>query len=157
TPPSSPAATTAPGPGRITATIPGPTRSRGCRTSTTRRPRSSPAARELIAAGRRHGRAIGGDARAWRRPPRSGMRRGPLLMPPAPRRPPPLAPLPLTTPGPPATPNPNAAKFPPRGLNCKVLVFRDAPGVKEWDDLGMAHVDCPLDVGAVQCLKKLRS
>jgi hypothetical protein len=56
-----------------------------------------------------------------------------------------------------APPNPNAAKYPPRGSNCKVLVFRDAPGVKEWDDLGIAHVDCPLDVGAVQCLKKLRT
>jgi hypothetical protein len=55
-----------------------------------------------------------------------------------------------------APPNPNAGKYPPRGANCKVLVFRDAPGVKEWDDLGIAHVDCPLDVGAVQCLKKLR-
>jgi hypothetical protein len=54
-------------------------------------------------------------------------------------------------------PNPNAAKYPPRGLGCKVRVFHEgAPGVKEWDDLGMARVECPLDVGAVQCLKRLR-
>lgn len=56
-----------------------------------------------------------------------------------------------------APPNPNAGKYPPRGINCKVMVFHSAaPGVKEWDDLGVAHVDCPLDLGAVQCLKKLR-
>ena len=54
-------------------------------------------------------------------------------------------------------PNPNAAKYPPRPGSCKVRVFHTAfPDVKEWDDLGMARVDCPLDVGAVQCLKKLR-
>jgi hypothetical protein len=56
-----------------------------------------------------------------------------------------------------APPNPNAAKYPPRGLGCKVLVFHEgAPGVAAWEDLGVAHVDCPLDVGRVQCLKKLR-
>lgn len=55
------------------------------------------------------------------------------------------------------TSNPNAAKYPPRPGGCKVRVFHTpAPGVKEWDDLGVAHVDCPLDVGTVQCLKKLR-
>jgi hypothetical protein len=55
------------------------------------------------------------------------------------------------------SPNPNAAKYPPRPGGCKVRVFHTpAPDVKEWDDLGMAHVDCPLDVGAVQCLKRLR-
>jgi hypothetical protein len=55
------------------------------------------------------------------------------------------------------TSNPNAAKYPPRPGGCKVRVFHTpAPDVKEWDDLGVAHVDCPLDVGAVQCLKKLR-
>ena len=54
-------------------------------------------------------------------------------------------------------PNSNAAKYPPRPGGCKVRVFHTpAPEVKEWDDLGMAHVDCPLDVGAVQCLRKLR-
>jgi hypothetical protein len=53
--------------------------------------------------------------------------------------------------------NPNAAKYPPRPGSCKVRVFHTAaPEVKEWDDLGMAHVDCPLDVGSVQCLKRLR-
>ena len=53
--------------------------------------------------------------------------------------------------------NPNAAKYPPRPGGCKVRVFHTpAPDVKEWDDLGVAHVDCALDVGAVQCLKKLR-
>ena len=51
----------------------------------------------------------------------------------------------------------NAAKYPPRPSGCKVRVFHTpAPDVKEWDDLGVAHVDCYLDVGAVQCLKKLR-
>ena len=51
----------------------------------------------------------------------------------------------------------NAAKYPPRPSGCKVHVFHSpAPDVKEWDDLGVAHVDCYLDVGAVQCLKKLR-
>ena len=55
------------------------------------------------------------------------------------------------------SPNPNAAKYPPRPNGCKVRVFHTpAPDVKEWDDLGVAHVDCYLDVGAVQCLKKLR-
>ena len=56
-----------------------------------------------------------------------------------------------------ATTNPNAAKYPPRGKGCKVRVFYAAvPDVKEWDDLGMASVDCNLDVGAVQCLGRLR-
>jgi hypothetical protein len=55
-------------------------------------------------------------------------------------------------------PNPNAAKYPPRGNNCKVRVYNSAfPGVKEWDDLGVARVDCYLDVGRVQCLKKLQT
>jgi hypothetical protein len=54
--------------------------------------------------------------------------------------------------------NPNAAKYPPRGKGCKVRVFyAAAPEVKEWDDLGMASVDCYLDVGAVQCLSRLRA
>ena len=53
--------------------------------------------------------------------------------------------------------NPNAAKYPPRPGGCKVRVFHTpAPAVKEWDDLGMARVDCELDVGSVQCLRKLR-
>ena len=56
-----------------------------------------------------------------------------------------------------APPNPNAAKYPPRPNGCKIRVFHTAaPDVQEWDDLGVAHVDCYLDVGAVQCLKKLR-
>lgn len=56
-----------------------------------------------------------------------------------------------------APPNSNAAKYPPRPNGCKIRVFHTAaPEVKEWDDLGVAHVDCYLDVGAVQCLKKLR-
>ncbi len=55
------------------------------------------------------------------------------------------------------SPSANAAKYPPRPGGCKVRVFHTpAPEVKEWDDLGVAHVDCYLDVGAVQCLKKLR-
>ena len=55
------------------------------------------------------------------------------------------------------TSNPNAAKYPPRPGGCKIRVFHTpAPDVKEWDDLGVAHVDCPLDVGTVQCLRKLR-
>jgi len=55
------------------------------------------------------------------------------------------------------TTNPNAAKYPPRPGGCKVRVFHTpAPDVKEWDDLGIAHVDCPLDVGSVQCLRRLR-
>ena len=55
------------------------------------------------------------------------------------------------------SPNPNAAKYPPRPGGCKVRVFHTPfPDVKEWDDLGIAHVDCSLDTGAVQCLKKLR-
>jgi hypothetical protein len=53
--------------------------------------------------------------------------------------------------------NPNAGKYPPRPGGCKIRVFHTpAPDVKEWDDLGIAHVDCPLDVGAIQCLRKLR-
>ena len=55
------------------------------------------------------------------------------------------------------TTNPNAAKYPPRPGGCKIRVFHTpAPDVKEWDDLGVAHVDCPLDVGSLQCLRKLR-
>ena len=55
------------------------------------------------------------------------------------------------------TSNPNAAKYPPRPGGCKVRVFHTpAPDVKEWDDLGVAHVDCPLDVGSVQCLRRLQ-
>jgi len=54
-------------------------------------------------------------------------------------------------------PNPNAAKYPPLPNGCKVRVFYSAvPEVKEWDDLGVTHVDCLLDVGAVQCLSRLR-
>ena len=53
--------------------------------------------------------------------------------------------------------NPNAGKYPRRPLGCKVRVYHTpAPDVKEWDDLGMARVDCYLDVGAVQCLHRLR-
>ena len=56
------------------------------------------------------------------------------------------------------SPNSNAAKYPPRPGGCKVRVFHTpAPEVKEWDDLGVAHVDCPLDVGTVQCLGRLRT
>jgi hypothetical protein len=56
-----------------------------------------------------------------------------------------------------ASSNPNAAKYPPRGKRCNVRVFYSAvPEVKEWDDLGMANVDCYLDIGAVQCLARLR-
>jgi hypothetical protein len=54
-------------------------------------------------------------------------------------------------------PNPNAAKYPPRPGGCNVRLFHAAaPDVKEWDDLGMARAECYLDVGAVQCLKRLR-
>lgn len=53
--------------------------------------------------------------------------------------------------------NGNAAKYPPRGHNCSVRVYNTpTPGVKEWDDLGIAHVDCPLDLGRIQCLRRLR-
>ena len=56
-----------------------------------------------------------------------------------------------------SAPNPNAAKYPRRGGNCKIRVFHTpAPDVKEWDDLGMARVECQLDVGGVQCLRRLR-
>jgi hypothetical protein len=55
------------------------------------------------------------------------------------------------------TTSPNAAKYPPRPGGCKVRVFHSpTPDVKEWDDLGVAHVDCPLDVGSVQCLRRLQ-
>jgi hypothetical protein len=53
--------------------------------------------------------------------------------------------------------NPNAAKYPPRPRGCKIRVYHTpAPEVKEWDDIGVAHVDCYLDVGAVQCLQRLK-
>jgi hypothetical protein len=57
-----------------------------------------------------------------------------------------------------ATPqNPNAAKYPSRGRKCSLRVFNGpAPGVKDWDDLGIARVECPLDVGRVQCMARLR-
>jgi hypothetical protein len=63
--------------------------------------------------------------------------------------------LPLATCVTPAGPN---AKYPPRGNGCRVRVFYGpTPGVKAWDDLGVASVDCPLDVGAAQCLGRLRA
>jgi hypothetical protein len=52
--------------------------------------------------------------------------------------------------------NPNAGKYPPRPSGCKLRVFHGVPDVKEWDDLGVAHVDCQLDVGRVQCLQRLK-
>jgi hypothetical protein len=56
-----------------------------------------------------------------------------------------------------ATANPNAGKYPPRPGGCKIRVFHTpVPDVKEWDDLGVAHVDCPLDVGTLHCLRRLR-
>jgi hypothetical protein len=55
------------------------------------------------------------------------------------------------------TRNPNAAKYPPRGRGCSVRIFNGpAPEVKEWDDLGIARVDCPLDLGRLQCRQRLR-
>ena len=54
------------------------------------------------------------------------------------------------------TSSPNGGKYPPRPAGCKIRVFQGPPDVKEWDDLGVAHVDCYLDVGRVQCLKKLK-
>lgn len=55
------------------------------------------------------------------------------------------------------TPNPNAAKYPPRGRRCAIHVYNTpVPGVKEWDDLGIARAECPLDVGRVQCMARLR-
>jgi hypothetical protein len=55
------------------------------------------------------------------------------------------------------TQNPNAAKYPPRGRRCSIRVYNTpTPGVKEWDDLGIARVECPLDVGRVQCMGRLR-
>ncbi len=53
--------------------------------------------------------------------------------------------------------SPNAAKYPPRPRGCRVHVYDGAaPGVKDWDDLGIARVECPLDVGRVQCMARLR-
>jgi hypothetical protein len=54
------------------------------------------------------------------------------------------------------TSRPNAGKYPPRAAGCKIRVFHGPPDVKEWDDLGVAHVDCYLDLGRVQCLHKLK-
>jgi hypothetical protein len=55
-----------------------------------------------------------------------------------------------------STQNPNAAKYPPRGRRCKVHVYTGStPGVKDWDDLGIARVECPLDVGRRQCMGQL--
>ncbi len=55
------------------------------------------------------------------------------------------------------TENPNAAKYPRRPHGCRVHVYdTPVPGVRDWDDLGIARVECPLDVGRVQCLAKLR-
>lgn len=53
--------------------------------------------------------------------------------------------------------DPMRAKYPPRGARCNVHVYNSPiPGVKEWDDLGVVRVDCPLDLGRVQCLRRLR-
>jgi hypothetical protein len=41
---------------------------------------------------------------------------------------------------------------------CDVTVYHSpVPAAKEWDDLGVAQVDCALDVGRVQCLAQLRA
>jgi hypothetical protein len=55
------------------------------------------------------------------------------------------------------TSNPNAGKYPPRSGGCKLRVFHGLPDVKEWDDLGIAHADCQLDLGRVQCLQRLKT
>ncbi|HEY4393752.1 MAG TPA: hypothetical protein VGP64_06800 [Polyangia bacterium] len=49
-----------------------------------------------------------------------------------------------------------ARKYPARPGGCKLRVFHGPPEVKEWDDLGIAHVDCQLDLGRVQCLQRLK-
>ncbi len=55
------------------------------------------------------------------------------------------------------TSHPDAAKYPPRGRGCNVRIFNGpAPDVKQWDDLGIARVDCPLDLGRLQCRQRLR-
>lgn len=52
---------------------------------------------------------------------------------------------------------PQTAKYPPRPRRCHVRVFETAvPGVTAWDDLGIARVECPLDVGRIQCMARLR-
>jgi hypothetical protein len=53
--------------------------------------------------------------------------------------------------------NPNAGKYPPRSGGCKLRVFHGLPDLKEWDDLGVAHVDCQLDVGRLMCLQRLKT
>jgi hypothetical protein len=51
-----------------------------------------------------------------------------------------------------------AAKYPPRRPGCKVAVFhRPVPEVAEWDDIGVARVDCHIDVGRIQCMQRLRA
>jgi len=98
--------------------------------------------------------------RTWRPPALSDMRRPPL---PTSIRSRPLLlgalalALPLALAATCATTSrPNAGKYPPRPAGCKIRVFHGPPDVKEWDDLGVAHVDCSLDLGRVQCLHKLK-
>ena len=51
-----------------------------------------------------------------------------------------------------------AAKFPPRRPGCTLAVFHKAvPEVAAWDDIGVARVDCHIDVGRIQCMQRLRA
>jgi hypothetical protein len=50
------------------------------------------------------------------------------------------------------------SKYPPRPANCKIALYHTLlPGVPAYDDLGSADVACPLDMGKIQCLQRLRA
>jgi len=50
-----------------------------------------------------------------------------------------------------------ATMYPRRPPGCKVALYHTAtPGVRTWDDLGVAEIGCHIDVGQPQCLQRLR-
>ena len=50
-----------------------------------------------------------------------------------------------------------ATTYPRRPPGCKVALYHTAaPGVRAWDDLGVAEIGCHIDVGQPQCLQRLR-
>jgi hypothetical protein len=53
---------------------------------------------------------------------------------------------------------PATVKYPRRKPGCKIAVYHGpTPGVKEWDDIGVAEISCDLDSSRPQCLAQLQA
>jgi len=49
-------------------------------------------------------------------------------------------------------------KYPRRKPGCKVAIYHGStPGVKEWDDIGVAEIGCDLENSRAQCLAQLQA